>query len=328
MQELNAGSETGLGLGVGSMVFQERASELGGGQLSPQALVMLSKMKAGETIDWESDLGQEVMEGFHGDTDKASQFKSDIGDLQRVKYARENVMYNDDFADLTTLNGLREFQLDSTDKFNEGAQSKRRRISNTIGAFRGGNVGSNIGNWMTGIEATERGGALKDETGETGAGGLAKYRAALESLQHAAAGQAQVMETMKIAMATQLNFAKDLANSPILEKMSDGSIQLTTSMDGLKDSVDALNQTMGGKIPDRVKQEYKNDTASADAHFDKAREFSNKAGTPELTNILNYTGNKANELYEYMNGYFNLPNQSTQEAVDGINNTLLRTKNK
>jgi hypothetical protein len=170
---------------------------------------------------------------------------------------RSNAPYSKSAQQLTTIDKLRQHRLNlesSNPEVRKKAEDLQRSGSISEGIFYDkSEIGKGEWNMVAGQRAAlgpEENRKLSDESGQTGAGGLARYRATLESLQQAAAGQKNVIDTMKTSMDLQLQFAKDLTKSPIMETMADGTKNLSISMESLKASVDELNRTMGGKIPD------------------------------------------------------------------------------
>lgn len=316
-----------LGLGIDAMVMQERVDQLGGGQLSPAQMIMLGKTKVGQKIDEESDLGKSLMETFGGDAGKFKDFNSDLDDLRRVAYLRSSAGYGDTAGSLTTLDSLRDYQMNlmSDDPATRArAEKQRQDLALMEGAFKTGDVGTDVSNWVGGWGARKSGAnKIEDESGQTGAGGLARYRAALESLQQAAAGQKEMIDKMKTAMDVQLAAAKDIANSPIVETMADGSVKLTISMDSLKNSVDALNQTMGGKLPDRTRAEIEQARTKAEEHAAKAREAEDKMHNAyRKGNYADAATGFTHKVVEDVQSWWNSPG-SAQDAVDNVNNTLI-----
>lgn len=316
-------NQSALGLGIDAMVMQENVTDLGGGQLTPAQMIMLGKTQAGQKIDEKSDLGQSLMESFGGDKNKFDKFNGNLDDLRRVAYLRASSGYGDGAASMTTLDELHDWQADlkSTDPAKrEAAEKKRQDLSLMEGAFKTGEVGQDVSNWLGGWKAENKGGKIEDESGQTGAGGLARYRAAIESLQQAAAGQKEVIDKMKTAMDAQLQAAKDIAHSPIVETMADGSVKLSISLDTLKASVDALNTTMGGKLPDRAKAEIQADRAKADQDFDRSRKQRNTA--EEAWNSGNWAGainSYADSVGSGIKGIWNEPSTT----AESVNNALI-----
>jgi hypothetical protein len=271
---VNEDMNTPMGLAIRNMTMADYATQIGGNQMSPDLMIALSKMKAGETLQEGSPLRDMLKNDvFGGDENKLFDFESQLPDLQRLSALKSRAMYSDTAAGINTLDKLHEFQgdLQSTDPDKRKAAEERlKKLQLSEGNFLGSQEkGQYFGNFIAGHAQDLKDGKLEDESGQTGAGGLARYRAALESLQQAAAGQKDVQDKMKEAMSAQLEAAKRIAEpGGILQKMEDGTSKLTISMDDLKKSVDALNLTMGGKLPDRAKD----DKQTRDKEFNEKRQ--------------------------------------------------------
>lgn len=330
-------ANTPLELGVRNMVMSDYATQLGGSQMSPDMMIALSRMGKGQNLIEGSDLWNQLKEDvFNGDEDKLRAFGGRMEDLRTLSTLRTDSMYSDEAASITTLDDLDELQSDlrRSDRpdLQAAAKKKLRNLGTTEGIFASKmETGQAFANMVGGqmapgaFDPDDPRSKLRDESGQTGAGGLARYRAALESLQQAAAGQKEIIEKMQLAMQVQLQAAKDIANNPIVQTMADGTTKLSVSMDSLKSSVDALNTTMGGKIPNAVEGARKVDAGKAVESNKKAWE--EQAAQDQAVQEGRYfdaVGHSVNKTGHMLNQWWNAPNDDAIESnVDKMNNTLI-----
>lgn len=254
-------ANTALGIGSGSMVFQEEASKMGAGQMSPTQMIALSKMQMGQKLEKGGSLYKSLLNGaFKGDEGKLDAFMQEKDNMLLARKARMDVGLSSDFEGLTTTEGIRQHKKDLRSKDpSVRAAAERRAQSMAVfqTAFTDEQSGEMESNLFGGQAAKAKGGKMKDESGATGAGGLARYRSAIESLQQAAAGQAVVQEKMKQSMDAQLLFAKNISEKDIFKSMTDGTTNIAIGIEDLKlVTIEILNK-MGGthKVTDRAEIE-------------------------------------------------------------------------
>jgi translation initiation factor 2B subunit (eIF-2B alpha/beta/delta family) len=276
-------SNTALGIGTGASVFQEEAAKMGAGQMSPAQMIALSKMQMGQKLEKGGPLYKSLLSGaFQGDEGKLDSFLAQKDNMLLARKARMDVGFSSDFEGLTTTEGIAQHQKDLKSKnksVREAAEKRAQSIAVFQTAFGDEESATAEANLFGGQAAKAKGGKMKDDSGATGAGGLARYRAAIESLQQAAAGQAVVQEKMKIAMDAQLTFAKNISEKDIFKTMADGTTNIATGINDLKTVTEQILVKMGGKIPvydratiehQQAKEKYQADQASIKADREQA----------------------------------------------------------